>query len=480
MNPKPMQSFNPCRRLCLVAVLLLGIAAGISVSRANTAYVVPPETPGHSTNYPYASWASAATNIQTAINAAAAEGYSHVLVATGVYRLAGPLSLNQPLTVRSDNAGVSDRANTVINGQALGRCLVMNHAEAIFAGFTITSGKVTGVNTHGGGVQLTAGTLTNCVVTGCSSSRRAGGIYADGASRIADCLVAGNTTGTNGAGIYALDNVIITRSVISNNHFSGVGSGSGVYLAMSSAGTSAMHDCRLVNHSAENALYLYKGAPVISNCMIAANTDRGLYIYGGAGLVVDCVVSGNQVDDYHGAGIFLTPEVTNCHTEIRNCLVVSNTASNGAGGGIYFNQSNSRYAKIVNCTFAANHSTNGGGGYVRGQVINSIFYGNTVVAGIDSNVYSYAGEAVYQNSCVGQATPPAGSGNIADDPQFAVSAAGDYRLAAGSPCINTAASLGWMAGARDLEGRQRLDRYSRLPDMGCYEAVPRGAMYYLH
>lgn len=464
-----------------IAALLLVMIAGVIIVRANTAYVVPPETSGHSENYPYDSWATAATNIQTAINAAATEGFTHVLVATGVYRITTPISLVHPLIVRSDHAGVSDRANTIIDGQELRRCLAMDNAEAIFAGFTITNGKETGHNTHGGGVHITAGIVSNCTVTGCSSARWGGGIYAEGADanacRIVDCVVSDNITSNCGAGIFTFRYATIARCVISNNHIRNLSSdGAGIYLA---TGTSAVHDCQIMNHAAPNALFLYRGAPVVSNCVIANNTARGMLIYGGAGLVVDCVVAGNRTDTGNGGGILISPEVTNCHTEIRNCLVVSNTASVGAGGGIYFNLWNSRHAKIVNCTFAANHSTNGGGGYIRGQVINSIFYGNTVDAGASSNVHTYTPDASYQNSCVGQETPPAGDGNIASDPQFASPSTGDYRLAKGSPCINTAAILDWMNGARDLEGRQRLDRYSKLPDMGCYEAVPHGVMYYL-
>ena len=32
----------------------------------------------------------------------------------------------------------------------------------------------------------------------------------------------------------------------------------------------------------------------------------------------------------------------------------------------------------------------------------------------------------------------------------------------------------WMADAIDLDGRCRLDRFSRQVDMGCYEYLPQG------
>jgi hypothetical protein len=34
-----------------------------------------------------------------------------------------------------------------------------------------------------------------------------------------------------------------------------------------------------------------------------------------------------------------------------------------------------------------------------------------------------------------------------------------------------------MDGAVDLDGHQRLDPYSRIVDMGCYEYLPSGSMY---
>ncbi|MGI6088308.1 MAG: choice-of-anchor Q domain-containing protein, partial [Kiritimatiellia bacterium] len=64
--------------------------------------------------------------------------------------------------------------------------------------------------------------------------------------------------------------------------------------------------------------------------------------------------------------------------------------------------------------------------------------------------------------------------NTTNAPVFVNSDAGDYRLAQGSPCINTGTNLPWMAEAVDLDGRPRIDRFSRLPDMGCYEHMPQG------
>jgi len=61
------------------------------------------------------------------------------------------------------------------------------------------------------------------------------------------------------------------------------------------------------------------------------------------------------------------------------------------------------------------------------------------------------------------------NGNITGDPDFAGEAAGDYRLAAGSPCINAGTTVG--APVYDFGGARRDSK----PDIGAFEygAVPR-------
>jgi hypothetical protein len=60
-----------------------------------------------------------------------------------------------------------------------------------------------------------------------------------------------------------------------------------------------------------------------------------------------------------------------------------------------------------------------------------------------------------------------GSGNISSDPLFVNAAAGNYRLQASSPCINTGTNESWMTGATDLDGTPRI--VGGTVDMGAYE-----------
>ncbi len=82
------------------------------------------------------------------------------------------------------------------------------------------------------------------------------------------------------------------------------------------------------------------------------------------------------------------------------------------------------------------------------------------------------------NSCMAPAPPENyGLNNINYDPQFVNFISGNYRLGAASPCVNTGTNQAWMPDALDLDGHSRLDRFSRLADMGCYEFVTVGTMY---
>jgi len=48
-------------------------------------------------------------------------------------------------------------------------------------------------------------------------------------------------------------------------------------------------------------------------------------------------------------------------------------------------------------------------------------------------------------------------------------------LAQSSPCINSGTNEYWMN--LDLDGRSRIDRFSGMVDMGCYEYLPAGIMF---
>ncbi|MGI6086318.1 MAG: hypothetical protein ACOYCD_00005, partial [Kiritimatiellia bacterium] len=93
---------------------------------------------------------------------------------------------------------------------------------------------------------------------------------------------------------------------------------------------------------------------------------------------------------------------------------------------------------------------------------------------------------ICNNSCVAPSMDAYGVNNTVDDPQFVAftpdmdAGAWNFNLRSGSPCVNTGANqLDWMLDVPDLAGRRRIDRFSGLVDMGCYEHVPQGMIFNL-
>src|SRR5438105_14823620 len=101
---------------------------------------------------PYADWATAATNIQNAVDAAA--GGDTVLVTNGIY--SGCVSVTHWLTVRS----VNGPRFTIIDGAGSVRCVSLTN-RASLAGFTLTNGT-DNIGSGGGGVWCAS---TNTALT---------------------------------------------------------------------------------------------------------------------------------------------------------------------------------------------------------------------------------------------------------------------------------------------------------------------------
>jgi hypothetical protein len=88
------------------------------------------------------------------------------------------------------------------------------------------------------------------------------------------------------------------------------------------------------------------------------------------------------------------------------------------------------------------------------------------------------GRNSFTNCCTTPAQDGWAVGNITNDPSFMNTNAGNYRLSQGSPCVNAGLNQTWMATNNvDLDGRSRIDHYSRQVDMGCFEYLSSGAMY---
>ena len=160
--PVILRAYNDTNPGGVAASVTVHIVEGLHYVAASSANPVAP----------YTSWATAATNIQDAVDAAPPG--ATVFVTNGIY---APVTVNTPLTLQSVNGpGV-----TVIDGGGTNQCLYLTN-DAVLVGFTLTNGV--------GGVycESTSAVLSNRVLTG-NSSDWGGGAYG---GTLNNCTLTGN------------------------------------------------------------------------------------------------------------------------------------------------------------------------------------------------------------------------------------------------------------------------------------------------
>jgi hypothetical protein len=281
---------------CL-ALLIFKTSAAVRYVDVNSTNPVPP----------YTSWATAATNIQAAIDAST--NADLILVTNGVY--AGGLLVTNAIAIQSVNgAGV-----TQIDGNHTARCANLADGVAL-TGFTLANG-----NAFNGGGLFCASTsvmVSNCVFTGNSSS----GNYAGGAfsGTLNKCTLVNNTNrsindiGSGGGAAWS----VLNNCIIANNI---AGSGGGAA------------NCTLSNCVLRGNLALAGGGAIgatLNNCLVVSNTafwdfsaenqPAGGGIFGGT--AINCTIFGNAVEfysNYHlpvGGGAY--------GGSLKNCIIYGN------------------------------------------------------------------------------------------------------------------------------------------------------------
>ena len=219
---------------------VLALLAAISTAHATVRYV---NANGATPTPPYTNWATAATTIQQAVNAAVAG--DEIVVTNGTYGplTYGPVRGGIPVTVQSVNGpGV-----TVINGGGLGTCVSLAN-NAVMVGFTLTNG----VGEYAGGAY--GGTLNNCTLTG-NSAFDGGGAYS---STLNNCALTGNSAGGGqggGAWYCTLSNCTLTG----NSAFEGGG-----------ALDCSLNNCTVTGNSAD--IGGGAGDSTLNNCIVYYNS----------------------------------------------------------------------------------------------------------------------------------------------------------------------------------------------------------------
>jgi hypothetical protein len=248
---------------------------------------------------PYASWDTAATNIQDAITASVTGDI--VLVTNGIYAGGGKsmdgaitnrVSVDKAIIVQSVNGpfvtiiqGAWDPAST--NGPGAVRCAWLTN-NATLSGFTLRGGA-TASNGSGGGVwgASTNATVYNCVFTVNDAAQSGGGAYK---ATLNNCsLLQNQCLGTvfggsgDGGGAYGCN---LRNCTVAGN-----------YAADNGGGTSQsnLRNCAVTKN---RAIFFGSGAyyGTLANCTLVNNTSGGYGSYGGAvasATLTNCIVYGN-------------------------------------------------------------------------------------------------------------------------------------------------------------------------------------------
>ncbi len=361
---------------------------------------------------PYTSWATAATNIQEAVNASTAAGRL-VLVTNGVYLTGSTLAAgaNRVALTNVTLRSLNGPETTIIDGGAEARCVYLG-GSAVLSGFTLRNGKAD----SGGGVYAAAyGVVTNCIVIDNSAQGDGGGISG---GTLHDCSLSGNSAQRGGG---ASDATL--EGCTLNGNTARLGGG---------AHDCTLHDCTLSGNSAfdgggacDCALY---------DCALTDNRANAGWEGGfprvGHGGGVASHYSGGGVDSYRWA------------CTLHNCTLSGNSAQ-GQGGGAYC-------ATLYDCTVTGNSAEQRGGGVAGGNSYNCLVYFNRANEGANWKpaIVSLMGASIvaaeFQYSCT---TPlPPGPGNIEADPQLASAT----HLLPTSPCLG-AGSAAYTSGV-DIDG----------------------------
>ncbi|MDF7822635.1 PKD domain-containing protein [Pontiellaceae bacterium B12227] len=391
--------------------------------------------------HPYNSWSTAARNIQDAVNAARDSGVagSTVLVTNGTYSSGGAVTpgyscmnrvcITTDLNVRS----VNGPSSTFIVGSSSTRGVYLS--KGTLSGFTIKNGRTISsgdwfYDQSGAGVSMYGGegSISNCVLTGNSSTKYGGGSL-DGV--LVDCELNGNSSGSAGGGCYFGRLYDCTL-----NENSAGGSGGGSSFAI-------LHQCTLSNNNGHHGGGSEFGE--LYDCTLTGNSSR----YDGGGCyrsrLTRCILSGNSGRFGGGCALYST---------LYNCLLYNNSATDGGGASSSW---------LHNCTVVGNRASDTCGGTFGGTLNNCIVYFNTAgTAGANW----YSGNLPNMSFCC--TTPdPGGVGNITHAPLFVDSAARDYRLIPTDLCVDAGGNDEWVYAATDLVGTPRVLNGS--VDIGAYE-----------
>lgn len=310
-------------------------------------------------------------------------------------------------------ADETDNAYSVVTGYDVA-------ANARLDGFTITGGYS---DFSGAGVFLrsAAPTIANCVFTG-NRAGYGGGLLADTASNVLlkNCIFHNNTATGGGGAVSAYTDTAITVENSQLTHNSAAWGGA----IASDASSITVKTSRISRNTATT----YNGGGIdINNSVLNVN---------------NALISDNS-SAFDGGGLWIANDSS---AGIRNTTIAGNSAATYTGGAtVYF----------ANATFTNAVIWGNSGGQADTQDNNLVYFGTTNGTPLNSSVQGWNGSL-------------GGVNNNANSPLFVNRLGGNYRLGAGSLCINTGDNTVLADYPLDLAG---MPRRNGVIDRGAFEYV---------
>jgi hypothetical protein len=375
-------------------------------------------------------------------------------------------------------------------------------ASAVLDGFTVTGG--------------------NAFNTKCSSNDSGGGMYNDnGSPTVANCMFTKNTAsdqcGGGGAGMYNRysNPAVISCEFVGNEYVIADDDGGGGMNNYRSNPT--LRDCIFRGNKSNGSgggMFNSQSNPTLTNCVFINNSsahegggmennhsgpaltyctfiNNSAYRQGGgirntngsSPVLIGCSFTGNSVTYSYSHGGGICNDYQDSPTLI-NCLFTDNRAQRGGGMYSYWGT-----ASLTNCSFSGNSAGDRGGAMyyrnVSSTLTNCIVWGNTALQGEEIYFEFFRNPATmtvsYCDIRGGEAGVHVeagnilnwGDGNIDAEPLFADSGDGDYRLSAGSPCVDSGDNDSVPPDVCDIDGNARIydgdGDGEPVVDMGAYE-----------